>query len=182
MPCCTNFVKPVFSTVTSYVPTGKAVNVKAPLSPDVETLSRPVSRLRTVILAFATAAPDGSMTVTPRVDVVYWASRQPVVPSARKQMRNRTINWQRKNGTRHPFLGFQALAGGAIEKYFSTTDGTVDAPAQLFKRTYQAVDEVYGKFRWTVKSNSYEQFVHKHRPSRKSLLLVGKRFRCLSSS
>src|SRR5712691_4515380 len=73
MPSRTWVLKPVFSTVRLYAPTGKANKTNAPFSPAVTVRVRPVPVFRMVTFAFGTAPPVGSTTTPPRLAKLYWA-------------------------------------------------------------------------------------------------------------
>src|SRR5215472_15305640 len=67
------FLKPEASTVTVYMPEGRLVTEKLPLSEDVVLRSTPVASLRTTSFALGTADPDGSFIVPVMVDRSDWA-------------------------------------------------------------------------------------------------------------
>src|SRR6476646_7631700 len=72
-PCEEYFLKPAASTVTVYMPDGRLVMEKRPLSDAVVLRSTPVASLRTINFALGTADPDGSLIVPVMVDKSDWA-------------------------------------------------------------------------------------------------------------
>src|SRR5437763_14375686 len=72
-PFDTYFLNPEASTATVYLPEGRLVTEKVPLSEELVERSAPVASLRTLSLAFGTADPDGSLIVPVMVDKSDWA-------------------------------------------------------------------------------------------------------------
>jgi hypothetical protein len=62
-------LKPVADIVTVYIPTGNCGTANVPFLDEVVFDSAPVPLFLTVIVAFATTAPDWSSTEPERVDV-----------------------------------------------------------------------------------------------------------------
>src|ERR1051326_3824615 len=66
------FLKPCASTLTVYIPEGRFVTEKVPLSDVAVVRSTPVASLRTASFALGTADPEGSLIVPGIVDRSDW--------------------------------------------------------------------------------------------------------------